>query len=428
HGTARTIVHTINSRFPRSSGSRSDVAVGRNSEVIEINVPRERVGRTDEFFEILTHLRIRQSGSRESAARFAETLVEKPEIAEHMKWSLIAIGEVALEFVRPIYGNPQRVPRITALEVGAKLGDPLTRPHLEELSRPYSGPDRLRAVRLMAHLPADPAVDHILIGLLEDEDIAVRVEAYESLARRESPIVRQRIIGDKFVLHRVPVGTPMIYVTQQLVPRIAIFGENVRLNPNSLVMAWGNRLMIRTEPSVPVTSVFWRSEAGGSAKTEEIRADLNDFVEYLAHKTTPEAPAEGLDLSYGQVIGAVNELVVGGGMDAMFVPEANRLELQRLRALNATVGSTRPEFSEDGSVDAFSPIDPGSTLAAARDANLTDEEKAERERRRARYVVRLRDDPADAESEDPTEQEGSLIRRAPDTEADEDASDPAVQG
>ncbi|MEM1166679.1 MAG: flagellar basal body P-ring protein FlgI [Planctomycetota bacterium] len=396
HSRARAIAYAINTRFG-VGGARDPVAIGRTPEVVEINVPPGWVNRVDEFFNVISHLRVDSSFPARWAENYTRTLVERPELAEPMMWSLIALGRIALPAIRPLYDNPDRAVRLAALEAGSKLEDPLTKPHLFELAAPGSGPDRLFAVDRLAELPDDPAVDLELRNLLSDDDLAVRVSAYESLERRRDPFIRQRIMSDKFVMHRVPAGEPMVYVTQQRVPRIALFGDDLTLEPTSLVSAWDRTFMVRTDGRAESANVFYRDPRTGAAIVNEVRADAPTLVEYLAHKETPETPADGLDLSYSQVVGALNEVIVGGGLDAYLVPEADRLALERLKALNETPSAGRPELSTDGPIDAFSPVDFGPGSQAAIEAGLTEDERRAREIRRARYVVPLRRDGEDGE-------------------------------
>lgn len=390
HSRARALTAAINQRFLRSSDT--PVARGKDDETIEVLVPPMYRERSDEFFRIIEHLRVDRAFPEQWARRFAEALKETPDLAEDLKWCLVAVGDVAIPQVRSLYSFPERVPRMAALEAGARLGDVTTRPHLEEIV--LDGPASIRtdAIRLLGRLPTDPRVNTFLRDLLDSTDLDVRIAAYEALDERGDAWIERARMGDKFRLDIVPASDEMVYVTLQRRPKIVLFGDPEILRP-SFVSAWDGRLLISSEGSQDVIRTFYRDYRGGTRAEvyELVDTRLAALVEYFTHRTTPEEPDPGLDFSYSETVGALYEIVQAGGIDGVFVPETDRLALEILRS-----GEGEMIFREELSAD--DDWVPGASFEAIRDEvsivretpdDVVEESDEAREERRRKYVVPL---------------------------------------
>lgn len=347
HTRSRAIAEAINSRFPRRP-AEAPVARGRNEELVELTIPAEYRDDPNEFIELVRYLRTEIAYPEQAAMEYVRALKEQPELSEPLAWALQALGPIAIPAVRGMYEYPESRPRLAAITAGAKLGDMLTRPHLEDLA--VTGPPGLRpsAVALLAELDADPKINLFLRDLLSDPDIGVRVAAYESLDKRGDPCIERRVIPDKFVIDVVPAAEPMVYVTMQKTPRIVVFGASLEVRRPVYIEAWNGRLMLSANDPTQRVRVYYRDPRSDLASTGEVRPELVELVEYFAHKTTPEEPAPGLDFSYSEVVGALSVILDKGGAGASFVPETDRLALALLRSRQTEMGEDRPEISDEG--------------------------------------------------------------------------------
>ena len=114
-----------------------------------------------------------------------------------------------------------------------------------------------------------------------------------------------------------------------------------------------------------------------------------NLIQYFAHDTTPERPQPGLGLNYSATVGALFQIAEHGGVDALFWPESDRLQLELARLADAGDPETRPELSDDESYEWTPPdlvtLDEAEKAAAEAGA----EPDPEREERRRRYVIPL---------------------------------------
>lgn len=380
HARARAIAGAINARFPEGPG-REPTARGRNEELVAINVPYAYAERTAEFVQLIRHMRIDQQFAPEWAMRYVRALKEMPEMADRLGWCLEALGEGAIPAVRDLYDYSEVRPRFTALRVGAKLGDIRAVPYLQELVEQGRGSIRIDAVKLLGQVGSDPSVNRFLRGLLDDPDLAVRINAFESLLERADPIIRRTAVEEKFVLAEVPSEDPMIYITQQGQPTIALFGASSEVQRPTLIRAWDGRLMMEA-PVEGEIRLFYRDFRTGQSTSISGQGTLGALIRRLAHKPTPERPEAGFDLSYSEVVGALSVMIDHGAVLASLVPENDRLQLELARMAQSQFGSARPELSDEGAIEELKPADTIGT-----EPDRTGETEEEREARRRRYVV-----------------------------------------
>lgn len=396
HVRARAIVSAINSRFPEGAGDQGPAAIGLNDANIALTVPERYRERSGEFLMYVQHVQIDQNYPEEYARRYVEAMKSQPILADQMTYCLIGLGEKSLPFVRDLYDFPEQVPRMAALRAGAKLNDARSEEQLKKIAMTGRGSDRTDAIALLGEIEAGPSTDVVLRDLLQEKELTVRVTAYESLSRRaERAELRRQVILEtrrpigeqprdlaqmqaltrkrlpagtiqgvyrepigmtypsqdmrnmKLVMDVVPVGEPLVYVTQQRLPRIVIFGERTLLTTPLLVSAWSDRLLLTAEPGDASPRIFYRDARTQESSSQAVSPEIRDLVRFMAHEPTPESPAPGLNFTYSEVVGALYAIHKQGGMAASFATERDRLRADLLKANRAVREQERPETSND---------------------------------------------------------------------------------
>jgi hypothetical protein len=375
---ARAMVSAINSRFPAGPGDPGDAARGRSASTIELRVPRRYRRSAEEFVRLVQHLHIDQQAPEQHARRWAEGLRTDPGLAEDLSWCLEALGPKATPFLADLYGSSELAPRMAALRAGARLGDPRAAEAIQEVARTGTGGPRLRAIELLGECTGGPRLDVALRELVAQPELSVRIAAYESLCRRAEreyverlerreeanphglrlSITRKELLArwdlprrnvqgiqrhpveGKFLLDAVPVGDPLIYVTQQGLPRIVVLGRDADLVRPLVASAWDNRLLIKADSQGPIAVVYRPPGSLGSLRGE-VEGGLLELIAYLAHKPRPEAPDAGLDLSYSDVVGALAVLNKAQVVRGAFATEQDKLGARVLAAGREDV--ERPE-------------------------------------------------------------------------------------
>ena len=135
----------------------------------------------------------------------------------------------ALATTRGLYDAPERRVREAALKAGAWLDDPLVLPHLEVFAESEDPELRRLAAVLMAELPWDPRLEFALTKLVDDAELDIRLAAYEALVDLGSSTVRRVRFHPEFEVDLVDSTSPLIYVTQTLIPRVVVFAPQHEL-------------------------------------------------------------------------------------------------------------------------------------------------------------------------------------------------------
>ncbi len=392
HARAREITRAINNKF--QTGVRGDVAIGRSDELIYVNVPIQYRDEPEVFINLLRFTRIDQAFPEEWARRYADALVEQPELATQLSWCLRALGEPAISYLRPLYTHPESIPRLAAIEAGAWAGDLTVRPHIEELIE--TGPIGLRddAMRWLTRLPVnrDPGIREYLRTHLNNPDLALRVTAFEALKRLDDARIITRPMGDKFVLDIVPSTQPTIYVTQSNVPRIVLFGMNMEILPEVFVDAWDGRLLMKADPDQPEAEIFYRPNSRVAPRLVKADRDLASMIRRMAFEPTPDLLEDGLNMRYSEIVTVLYLMASDGAIPATFFPEDDRENIENIRRLASRFTDERPGLAPDDAA----PFEPRAEAAGEA------EETTERDLSDNPYVVPLpRPAPKERSEDDP---------------------------
>lgn len=383
HLRARSIAAAINTRFPQSPRDRSPTARGMNDSTVALRVPAEFTENPSDFLQMVQHLPIDFRVPREQyALRFVRAIEEQPGLAGELTWALKALGPDALPEVRKLYDSTELTLRRAGLNVGAFFGDPRAIAPLTRMAESGPSLQRSEAIVLLAEVEGGPATDRFLRGLIDDADPLVRVAAYETLAERAERDQQQRmlaqqydlasstgrtlsdaevqlasqlwlpgnslqgierrVVGKNFLIDRVPAGDPLVYVTQQGEPRVALFGE-AKVRRPVFATAWSDRLMVASDGPEDPVRVYYRDYQTDRVTVRQVPADLGEFVQFLAHKPTPEDPRPGLGLSYSEVVGALHALWKADGITGEFTTQQDRLLASLLEATRGMQVEERPE-------------------------------------------------------------------------------------
>lgn len=392
HALARSIVSSINTRFPPPL-SGGDTARGRKATSIELVVPDDYRHEPAAFLQLVRHLRTDPRNGEEAARQYVEALKTDPASAIDLAWNLEAVGRKSIPFLRTLYDYPDLMPRLAALRTGARLDDAVAADHLSELA--LTGPISIRAdaIALLGRLDGGPKVDETLRSLLDERDLPLRISAYEALAARaeraqEARLARlsnsrsnpaspklsptyiqelakislpqgmlqgisRRPIAGRFFLDVVGGGDSMVYITQQGTPRIVLFGDDLAVLRPLTVSAWDDSLMISAESTDSELRVYYKAGPNRRATTQTVPANLPDLVDFLARSSSPSDPRPGLGLSYSEIVGVLHEISKAGGLAAGFATETDRLKAQLLTAIEPIAVRERPETSSDREIVIF---------------------------------------------------------------------------
>lgn len=378
---SRAIADRINERFGRATDPKP-VAKPVTDQLIKINIPDRYQNDPAGLIDLIMH-QYMQTGpgfEAQQARTLLSVLEERPEAEESVTLAWRAMGRPVVEVLRESYNHPKIEARLASLKAGAWLGDERASQSLAELSRDIDPQIRLSVARTLVMLPRSLTGARVLKYLLDDEDTAVRVAAYESLAAINDRVVTDgRVVvpdelgtGVNYIVDTVPSEKPLVYVTQIGVPRIVIFQPELGFGESMLARLWDNRLMLSTKPGQPHMDIFYQPPlaSGTGERREPVRLkavpDLKTLIYLLGHKPSIENPNEGLGLTYSQVVDVVYQMCRTGEVDAPIEVLVSNLAMQVAELENQQIPDARPETgprNPGGPVDpALEPDEPLTTL------------------------------------------------------------------
>jgi hypothetical protein len=371
---SRVIADRINERFPRDPGDKSDIANAQSDQVIQINIPARFGSKPDELLRLIGHIFVERTPNFEPtcAQQMANLLAidERKQLDVTLVWR--TLGKTALPTIRQYYRSDQPQLKMASLEAGVHLSDDEATAPLLEMATQFQGAkpgeaaqSRAKAAQLLSFLPRNLRANKALKGLLDDPDNSVRIAAYEALFDVGDPLIQRTVFGEaesnsvKFVLDLVPSVKPLIYITQEHVPRIVIFNPDLGLKSPTVAQLWNNKLMIRTaapiipenpqnkqeaEPIPQPMEVFFQDVGDIAGKTQKVVPTVANLVYLLGHRPSQDNDTPGFDLPYSRIVGALTQLCRSGDIVADGHPcevEVHRNSLAEAVALSRLETGTK---------------------------------------------------------------------------------------
>ncbi len=347
HTRSRTIQSAINSTFPRERGQRSDTARGENADSLSLTIPPSFKDRSEEFIELVRHIPLDVTATETTALAVRRALIANPGSARDAMWRFRALGKRALPVIQDLYAYPEEDPRMAALSAGAALDDALAVKPLLAMAADATLDNRLKAVGLLGKMGFNPDIDLGLRGLLDADEVDVRLATYEALAKRNDPTIGKMDIDGKFDVHLVPSSKPMLYVSQSGRPTIALFAEDLAVTRPVTMTVWSGRLIFKSDESESTIEVFHRPRPEMRPEILQCDPRLIELIPFLGHKTTVERPFPGIGLSYGETIGVLHQFWRQGSLACDFKAEQDRILAAVLRNQREDEWVERPEFDEE---------------------------------------------------------------------------------
>lgn len=364
YSRSRAIADRINERLGRAD-DRVSLANPLTDQLIKITIPPRYQANPGELVDLIMHMYL-QAGpgfEQDQARRLADVLRQQPETAESVGLAWRSLGRPIVEVLREFYNDEVLTVRLTALKAGAWLDDERASQSLSELATSDDPAIRTEVAEALVLLPRSIKGARALKGLLDDEDMAVRIAAYESLSAISDPMIAAgRVLvadepttGIKYIIDTVPSEKPLVYITQIGVPRIAIFSPDLGFEAPMLARMWDNRLMLSRDPGQDYLNVFYQpfrtdAESPSSIKLKTV-PDLKTLIYVLGHKPSTDQPNEGLGLTYSQAVDVVYQLCRREHVKAPIEVRVSTLARQIADFERDNAPVTRPETGPDAVED-----------------------------------------------------------------------------
>jgi hypothetical protein len=225
---ASLIRNRLNGRF--GNGTANAVS----PSLIELTVPAKYTKQKQRFIEIIraTYL----SETPQATEDRINTFVRKLAVGEDKEQSevaLEAIGNKSLGRLAALLNSSNEQVRLEAAKCMLDLGNDEGLNTLREIAMDTSSPYRINALDAITTAASRNDAAAISRGLLRDDDLDIRLAAYENLRKLDDIAITQTLIGRNFYLEQIAqTDHKAIFVSRSGQPRIALFAAPIYCRDN----------------------------------------------------------------------------------------------------------------------------------------------------------------------------------------------------
>jgi hypothetical protein len=318
--TANAIRNRINERF----GPRTAIPV--SAAECNLYFPARYLEQKDRFLKMVTSLILADNPAiREEYIQSLLQRLTSEADKEPAEIALEGIGKSALDHLATLLNHADPAVQFHVARCMANIGDDRPLPLLRTIILDTASPYRIEAIRTVGQNAKRNDARPILLNALNDNDISVRLAAYEMLGRLNSPEISRTMVGNgSFVVDRVICGGPkVIYAYQQLWPRIVVFGSPVYCEQNIFVQSDDETVTINAQPGDKYISVSRKHPSrprvvGPLASGYEVGNLIQTLGEMPDVKGT-SAPRPGLAISYTEIIWLLRKMCDHNAIQVQFI-------------------------------------------------------------------------------------------------------------
>jgi hypothetical protein len=285
------------------------VAEAQDEALIDVYVPQSYNGDWEHFGQVAAHIFLNPlpDFAVAKAKQLAEEAVKPGAPLLDISYCWEGLGPTALPFITPLMTSDKPEVAYAAARAAIFLGDLSAQNVLIEMARTSKHPFQVAAVQTLAKMPASPEIDQMLRTLLDSDSTLVRLEAYRALSDNNDSAIVSRPILEKFQLDIVPSNAPpIIYASRTGIPRIAVIGNNPKMNLPVMFNAMENRFTISSDPTRPLLSVFYRGPEIEKPVSFLSSPEAAELIARLGGEGAPGAPR--LDFTYCEVVSLLQML------------------------------------------------------------------------------------------------------------------------
>jgi hypothetical protein len=236
--------------------------------------------------------------------------------------ALEAIGNIAVPKLAALLNSSDPEVRFRAARCMFNLGDQKGREVLWSMVTDKNSPYRIDAINTLANTAVGQDVISTFHSLLRDDDLAVRLIAYDKLVHLKDAAVSRKLIASSFYLDQLTeAGKPAILISRRDQASVAILGAPIYCRSNTFIETSDGTITINVPAGEKYATIIRRHPK----RTDTIiqlksSLDLADIIETLCREPlTPTAEGgPGLGVPYSTLVGLLNKMVDSGAIQAEF--------------------------------------------------------------------------------------------------------------
>lgn len=238
---------------------------------------------------------------------------------------LEAIGKSALDELEPLLSHSDAAVRFHAARCMLNIGSRQSIQYLRSVLADVNSPYRLDAIRSIGRSADNRDSKPLLMAALAEDNIEVRLAAYEMLSELDSPLISRKVIGGgNFAVDSVVCGGPKaIYVYQQGKPRVVLFGSPIQAGKNLFIQSDDGSITLNALPDDKYVSVSRkhpnRPRVIGPLKSSYELSLMLQTLGEMPDVSNSTGLRPGLAVPYAQIVPLLNKLCVQNAVPAAFI-------------------------------------------------------------------------------------------------------------
>jgi hypothetical protein len=291
--------------------------------VLDVSVPAKYKGQKRRFVSIvdMTYLTHNPTIISERINIFTQKLAALQD-ADMSEIALEAVGNQSLEKLGLLLTVANEEVRLRAARCMLNLGSDAGLATLRQITLDSKSSYRLIALESIAAGARRNDTIRISQRLLREDDIQVRLAAYEQLRKLEDISVLQELVGNNFYLEQV-AQTPRkaIFVSRCGQPRVVLFGGPIECNKGTFVRSDDGNITINAPSGQSYVSVIRkhprRPDVVLNLKSSFV---LSDIIRTLCErpKEDDKPGQRGLGVPYADVISLLKQMCDKGAIEVEF--------------------------------------------------------------------------------------------------------------
>jgi hypothetical protein len=314
---ASRIRNRLNERF----GNETAKAVSES--LIELKVPAKYKAQKERFISIVKAMYLDQSPdvTRERIMTFIGKLAAG-EDKDEAEIALETIGNEAIDKLAALLNSSNEDVRFRAARCMLNLGNDKGLETLRRIAMDKNSSRRLEALAAITASAKRNDAAVVARKLLRDENIDVRLAAYESLMKLEDIVITEKLIGRSFYLEQIgQTEYKTIFASRSGRPRIALLGAPIYCHDNIFVESADGNITINAPAGQKYVSII-RKHPTRPETIIQVRSsfELGDIIRRLCEepvKRTQENRS-GLNVSYAEMIALLQQMCDKGIIKAEF--------------------------------------------------------------------------------------------------------------
>jgi flagellar basal body P-ring protein FlgI len=317
--TSSFIRNRINERF----GPKTAVSV--SAAEVSLFFPVKYLDQKEKFLGIVESLML--GGDSERQVEYAKKLINQilSTDREQAEIALEGIGRPALDYLAPLLNHEDPSVRFHVARCMLSIGDKRSLATLRTIAGDRNSPHRIDTIQTVGLNARRRDAMPILESALSDNNLEVRLAAYEMLVGLNSHVISRRNVsnGDFSIDSVMCSGPKTIYAFRQGVPRIVLFGSPFRCENNIFIRSEKSAVTINSLPDDERISVSRKHPdrprmIGPLVSSNDLSVLIQTLGE-LPDIQSNTAARPGLAVPYAEILYILETMCQQGGIQAQFI-------------------------------------------------------------------------------------------------------------